>query len=94
MRVERLSGDPGEVAARIRATTRSIAAAFSLWATGLAIRRAVEAAISSRITRPFSRSVVPVAVRSTIASTRPVSGASSTEPLTSTISTWRPVRWK
>ena len=51
-------------------------------------------AISSRITSPFSRSVVPVAVRSTIASTIPVSGASSTEPLTSTISAWRPVRSK
>ena len=34
---------------------------------------------------------MPVAVRSTIASTSPVSGASSTEPLTSTISAWRPV---
>ena len=51
-------------------------------------------AISSRTTRLFSRSVVPVAVRSTIASTSPVSGASSTEPLTSTISTCRPVRSK
>ena len=50
--------------------------------------------ISSRTIRPFSRSVVPVAVRSTIASARPVSGASSTEPLTSTISAWRPVRSK
>ena len=36
----------------------------------------------------------PVAVRSTIPSTSPVSGASSTEPLTSTISAWRPVRSK
>ena len=71
-----------------------MAAAFSLWATGLAIRRAVEVMISSRMTRPFSRSVVPVAVRSTIASTSPVSGASSTEPLTSTISAWRPVSSK
>ena len=52
---------------------------------------AVEAAISSRITSPFSRSVVPVAVRSTMPCTSPVSGASSTEPLTSTISAWRPV---
>ena len=51
-------------------------------------------AISSRTTSPFSRSVVPVAVRSTIASHSPVSGASSTEPLTSTISAWRPVRSK
>ena len=64
--------------------------ALSLCATGLAISRAVARAISSRTTSPFSRSVVPVAVRSTIASTRPVSGASSTEPLTSTISAWRP----
>ena len=37
---------------------------------------------------------MPVAVRSTIASTSPVSGASSTEPLTSTISAWRPVSSK
>ena len=56
--------------------------------------RAVERKISSRTTRPFSRKVVPVAVRSTIASTSPVSGASSTEPFTSTISAWRPVRSK
>ena len=66
-----------------------MAAAFSLWATGLAISRAVHTARVSRMTRLFSRSVVPVAVRSTIASTSPVSGASSTEPLTSMISTWR-----
>ena len=39
-------------------------------------------------------SVRPVAVRSTIPSTRPVSGASSTEPLTSTISAWRPLSAK
>ena len=63
-------------------------------ATGLAISRAVQTAISSRITSPFSRSVVPVAVRSTIASASPVSGASSTDPLTSTISAWRPVSRK
>ena len=41
--------------------------------------------------RLFSASVLPVAVRSTMPSTRPVSGASSTEPFTSTISAWRPV---
>ena len=35
-----------------------------------------------------------VAVMSTIASARPVIGASSTEPLTSTISAWRPVTSK
>ena len=81
-------------APRSRSTTSSMAAALSLCATGLAISRAVATAISSRTTSPFSRSVVPVAVRSTIASTRPVSGASSTEPLTSTISAWRPVRSK
>ena len=82
--------------ARSRSSRSSIAAAFSLCATGLAIRRAVHTTISSRTTRLFSRSVVPVAVRSTIASTMPVSGASSTEPLTSTISAWRPVssRWR
>ena len=68
-----------------------IAVARSLCATGLAISRAVDGKMSSRITSPFSRSVVPVAVRSTMPSTRPVSGASSTEPLTSTISAWRPV---
>ena len=60
------------------------------WRSGARCRRT----ISSRTTSPFSRSVVPVAVRSTIASTRPVSGASSTEPLTSTISAWRPVAAK
>ncbi len=70
--------------------------ARSLWATGLAISRAVQTAISSRMTSPFSRSVVPVAVRSTIASASPVRGASSTDPLTSTISAWRPVsrKWR
>ena len=80
----------------VRSSSSSIAAAFSLCATGLAISRAVQTAISSRTTRLFSRSVVPVAVRSTIASTRPVSGASSTDPLTSTISACRPVssRWR
>src|SRR5204863_354421 len=79
---------------RAAATSRSSPEAFSLWATGLAISRAVEAMMSSRTTSPFSRSVVPVCVRSTIASTIPVSGASSTEPLTSTISAWRPVSSK
>ncbi len=51
-----------------------MACAFSRWATGLAIRRAVQTAISSRTWSPFSRNVVPVAVRSTIPSTSPVSG--------------------
>ena len=38
----------------------------------------------------------PVATRSTIPSPRPISGASSTEPLTSITSTWRPVasKWR
>ncbi len=44
------------------------------------------------ISRPFSTSVRPVAVRSTIPSASPHNGASSTEPLTSTTSAWRPVR--
>ena len=41
---------------------------------------AVEGAISSRTSSPFSRSVRPVSTRSTIASARPEIGASSTEP--------------
>ena len=44
--------------------------------------------------RLFSASVLPLAVRSTMPSTSPVSGASSTEPFTSTISAWRPVSAK
>ena len=67
------------------------AAALSLCDTGFAIRRAVQTPISSTSRRLFSSSVRPVAVRSTMPSTSPVSGASSTEPLTSTISAWRPV---
>ena len=59
----------------MRVTSASISAAFSLWATGLAISRAVHSQISSWATSPFSSSVLPVAVRSTIPSTRPVSGA-------------------
>ena len=42
-----------------------------------------EVAISSRISRPFSSRVRPVATRSTMPSARPISGASSTEPFTS-----------
>src|SRR5206468_3267498 len=79
---------------RMRATSPSISAAFSLWATGLAMSRAVDSQIASRSTSPFSTSVLPVAVRSTIASASPVSGASSTEPFTSTISACRPVAAK
>jgi hypothetical protein len=75
----------------MRATTWSISRALSLCETGLAISRAVASAICSTSTRLFSVSVVPVAVRSTIASVRPISGAISTDPLTSTISAWRPV---
>ena len=85
------SGDRAAEQSRSRPSRSSIAAARSLWATGLAIRRAVHSTISSRTMRSCSRKVVPVAVRSTIASTMPVSGASSTDPLTSTISAWRPV---
>ena len=44
--------DHRAMTARIRATRSSIAAARSLWATGLAIRRAVLARISSRIDEP------------------------------------------
>ena len=54
-----------------------------------AISRAVEQPTSSTIRSRFSRSVRPVCVRSTIASTRPTSGASSTDPWSSTIS----ARW-
>src|ERR687895_436186 len=79
---------------RSLSTIRSISAAFSLCATGLAISRAVQTPISSTTRSPFSSRVRPVAVRSTIPSTRPVSGASSTEPFTSTISAWRPVSAK
>ena len=71
---------------RIRSTSLSISSAFSLWATGLAISRAVQTPISSTTRRSFSSSVRPLAVRSTMPSTRPVSGASSTDPFTSTIS--------
>ena len=71
-------------------------AARSLWATRLATKRAVHSTISSRTSRSFSSRVRPVATRSTMPSARPISGASSTEPLTSITSTWRPVasKWR
>ncbi len=43
-------------------------------------RRADTGMISSTATRSFAFSVLPVATRSTMASARPVSGASSIEP--------------
>src|SRR5207302_10289581 len=49
----------------IRATSASTASALSLWATGFAIRRAVDSQMASRSTSPFSARVLPVAVRST-----------------------------
>src|SRR5262249_42274728 len=79
---------------RSRSTRSSTSAARNLWEMRLATRRAVEPAISSRISRPFSSSVRPVATRSTIPSARPARGASSTDPLTSITSAWRPVSSK
>src|ERR1019366_5243212 len=45
---------------RSRVSRSSMAAALSLWDTGLAISLAVHTTISSRTTRLFSRRVVPV----------------------------------
>ena len=50
-------------------------------------KRAVDESTSSTTSRSFSRSVVPVAVMSTMRSAIPVSGASSMLPRSFTIST-------
>ena len=52
--------------------------------------------ISSRTSSSFSSRVRPVSTRSTIPSASPTSGASSTEPLTSITSAWRPLssKWR
>ena len=53
---------------------------FSFSAAWLTTRRAEICMICSTSTRWLARSVLPVETRSTIASARPVSGASSIEP--------------
>src|SRR5579884_296849 len=54
--------------------------------TGLITSRAVDEAISSTTTMSCSRSVFPVATKSTMTSERPTSGLSSTEPCKAMIS--------
>src|SRR6267142_3790003 len=53
---------------------------LSLSAAWFTIRRALIGMISSTAWRPLARSVLPLETRSTIASARPTSGASSIEP--------------
>ena len=95
IRVILMTGLPRSQSSASRSARRPLPAR-SLWATRLATKRAVQAAISSRTSRSFSCSVRPVATRSTIPSARPTSGASSTEPLTSITSAWRPLcsKWR
>src|SRR5215207_9490163 len=83
--------DLHEVASFSLPTSSSTSSARSLCETRLAISRAVLVAICSRTSSPFSFRVRPLATRSTMPSASPTSGASSTEPLTSITSAWRPV---
>ena len=53
---------------------------FCFNANGFATKRVDMGCSQSKISRLFSRKVVPVSVISTIASASPTSGASSTEP--------------
>src|SRR4029453_10553451 len=92
--LESLRQDHDAVASRSLAVRSSTSRERSLCATRLATKRALQSAISSRTSRSLSSSVRPVATRSTIPSARPTSGASSTEPFTSTTSAWRPVSSK
>jgi hypothetical protein len=69
--------------------TSSMSAARSLCATGLVDQPRRRGQDLSRITRPFSRSVVPGRRQIDDALDQAGERASSTEPLTSTISTWR-----
>src|SRR5207244_4580542 len=69
------------LAARAKASISGCSSArLVLSAAWLTISRAETGRISSTATSPLSRSVRPVATRSTMASARPVSGASSIDP--------------
>src|SRR5205823_12545707 len=74
-------------ASRSRATTDWTAAVRVFKLAWFAMSLAVELPSVAAMRSPFSRRVRPVAVRSTIPSTRPTWGASSTDPCRRTTST-------